>query len=74
MADTQVTTDRIPAGRYLVGYHRGFYETIGESFSRIRAAAPECKVADWLVAQNIVDQFVQSDRSEYITEIQMPIL
>ena len=74
VADTQVTTDRIPAGRYLIGYHRGFYETIGESFSRIRAAAPECKVADWLVAQNIVDQFVQSDRSEYITEIQMPIL
>ncbi len=74
VADTQVTTDQIPPGRYLIGYHRGAYETIGESFSRIRAAAPECKVADWLVAQNIVDQFVQSDRSEYITEIQMPIL
>ena len=74
IADAEVATERIPAGRYLIGYHRGFYETISESFERMKAAAPGCRVAEWIVAQNIIDQFVENNRSDYITEIQMPIL
>ena len=74
ITDAEVTTERIPAGRYLTGYHKGFYETISESFERMKAAAPNCRAADWCVAQNIIDQFVENDRSEYITEIQMPLL
>jgi len=63
----------IPAGRYLVGYHKGPYEQIQESFSRIRALFPELRIRDMVVALNIIDQFAERDSSNYITELQMQV-
>ncbi len=74
IADSEAAFGSIPAGRYLTGYHRGPYETISDSFGRMRSAAPGAKVDSWIVAQNIIDQFVENDRSQYLTEIQMPLL
>ncbi|MCI8479485.1 MAG: MerR family transcriptional regulator [Oscillibacter sp.] len=64
----------IPAGQYLVGFHQGPYEKIQESFSRIRARYPELQEGEPAVAFNIIDQFVERDNKNYITEIQMPVL
>jgi DNA-binding transcriptional MerR regulator/effector-binding domain-containing protein len=63
----------IPGGDYLVGYHRGPYETIEESFARIRTEAPGMglHVGDETVNVNIIDQFVERDARNYVTEIQM---
>ncbi|MCI9331444.1 MAG: MerR family transcriptional regulator [Oscillibacter sp.] len=64
----------IPAGQYLVGYHQGPYERIQESFDRIRSHHPEVETQDLVVDFNIIDQFVERDRDQYITEIQMLVL
>ena len=63
----------IPGGEYLVGYHRGPYEIIGGSFGRIRAAgaARGLLVSEEAVNVNIIDQFVERDPRNYVTEIQM---
>lgn len=64
----------IPAGRYLVGWHKGEYETIGETFAMMRAAHPELEFGGQTTTLNIIDQFVEKDKERYITEIQMPIV
>jgi DNA-binding transcriptional MerR regulator/effector-binding domain-containing protein len=63
----------IPAGDFVVGYHRGPYERIEESFARIRAASAELGVEAAMesINVNIIDQFVESDSGRYITEVQM---
>jgi DNA-binding transcriptional MerR regulator len=63
------------AGDYVVGYHRGPYERIGDSFSRIReeAARRRLALADETVNVNIIDQFVERDARNYVTEIQIAI-
>ena len=63
----------IPAGEYLVGYHVGAYETISRSFERMRGAHPELVFGDQIVNFNIIDQFVENERENYVTEVQMPI-
>jgi DNA-binding transcriptional MerR regulator/effector-binding domain-containing protein len=63
----------IPAGEYLVGYHRGPYEAMEASFARIRAAgaARGLLVSEEAVNVNIIDQFVERDPRNYVTEVQM---
>lgn len=64
----------IAAGDFLCGYHHGSYESIGETFLRIRKEATGICLADYCVNFNIVDQFVEHDNSRFITEVQIPIL
>jgi len=64
----------IPAGRFLCGYHQGAYEHIYESTRRIRDAGGEFDLADITVNFNIIDQFVERDSKNYITEVQIPII
>lgn len=63
----------IPAGRFLCGYHQGAYEHIYESERRIREAGKDLDLVDVTVNFNIIDQFVERDSSNYITEVQIPI-
>ncbi len=64
----------LKAGSFLCGYHHGPYETISTAFDRIREKGKNLKLADWQVNFNILDQFVESDNNQFITEIQIPIL
>lgn len=76
-ADAETPQPRIiPAGDYMVGYHRGPYECIPESFARIRDAARSrsLSLADETVNINIIDQFVERDPCKYVTEVQIRIL
>lgn len=64
----------IPAGRFLCGYHQGAYEHIYESAQRIRDAGGDLDLADVSINFNIIDQFVERDSRNYITEVQFPII
>ncbi len=64
----------IPAGTYLVGYHRGAYEQIQESFLRIRSKSTEYKLDDTILAVNIIDQFVEQNNDHYITRLEIRII
>ncbi len=64
---------RIPAGRYLYGYHHGPYQSISESIERLRKAGSPRRLAPLVVTINIVDQFVESHPENYVTELQFLI-
>ncbi len=64
---------RIPAGHYLCNYHMGPYSTIQQSISRLWEAGREKKLDDTVVTINIIDQFLESHPSNYLTELQIRI-
>ncbi len=64
----------IPAGDFLCGYHLGSYEKARDTIKRIRRSHPELVLASTALNFNIVDQFVESDRANYITSTQIRIL
>lgn len=64
----------IPGGKFLSGYHRGSYETVLKTANSMRAAYPGLRFEDRLVNFNIIDQFVEKDRTKYVTNLQIPIL
>ena len=66
----------IPAGVYYRGYHLGTYETIFDTFDRLRdiAAARGHRLQERTVSLNIIDQFVEPDCSKYLTEVQIRII
>ena len=71
---TGAATSTISAGEYLVGYHRGPYEQIQESFDRIRSYGSQYKLDDTMLAVNIIDQFVEKKNTNYMTRIEIRIL
>lgn len=68
---SEPVTSIIPAGRYLVGYHKGAYETIQQSMQRMRDAYPDYEFEPLITCFNIIDQFVEQDNENYVTQIQM---
>ncbi|MBU9728413.1 MerR family transcriptional regulator [Diplocloster modestus] len=64
----------IPEGDYLCGYHLGAYETVTQTIRKIRLSRPDLKLSDLTVNFNIVDQFVEHNNENYITNIQVRIL
>ncbi len=63
----------IEAGYFLVGYHKGPYETIKTRIAEMRASHPELKLGARVINFNIIDQFLERNNERYITEIQIPI-
>ena len=66
----------IPSGAYYCGYHEGTYETIFDTFARLRslAATHGHNLHARTVSLNIIDQFVEPDCSKYLTEVQIAII
>jgi DNA-binding transcriptional MerR regulator len=64
----------ICGGRFLCGYHQGAYETIETSFDRIREAGKGLRLEPVSISINIIDQFVERDNRNFVTEIQIPIV
>jgi DNA-binding transcriptional MerR regulator len=66
----------IPAGAYYRGYHLGTYETIYETFDRLRniAAQNGHTLQERTVSLNIIDQFVEPDCTKYLTEVEIRIM
>ena len=61
----------LPAGQYLVGYHVGPYEDMKNTFDRMHLARGDLRFSKYIVDFNIIDQFVETNSDNYITEIQM---
>lgn len=64
-------TEILPSGTYLVGYHVGPYENISETFARMHASRRDLNFSNRIVNFNIIDQFVETNSDNYITEVQM---
>lgn len=63
---------------YLVGFHRGPHEDIKNTFERMREAAPSildegCIIDENAVCIDIIDQFVEADRNNFVTKVMMKI-
>ena len=63
----------IPAGTYVVGYHKGAYEQIQDSFKRIKEWGRNLNLEDTILALNIIDQFVEQENDNYSTRIEIRI-
>ena len=66
-------TSVIPSGNYLVGYHKGPYETVEKKIEQMRESYTERRLGICAINFNIIDQFVERNNENYITEIQIPI-
>lgn len=64
----------IPEGDFLCGYHLGAYETVPDTIRRIRESRPDLAFDDLAINTNILDQFVENDSANYITQTQIRIL
>ncbi len=68
-----IETETIPAGRFICAFHQGPYAGIKDTYRRACAVFPELAHEDEHISFNIIDQFVENDSANYITEIQIPI-
>ena len=64
----------IPGGRYVCAYHVGPYTTIEKTAAKLKERYYNLHLADEWVTFNIIDQFVDSNRDNYITGVQIRIL
>ena len=69
--EENVDIHTIPAGTYVVGYHKGAYEQIQDSFKRIREWGQNLDLEDGILAVNIIDQFVEQNNENYATRIEV---
>ena len=64
---------------YLVGYHRGPHEKIRSTFKRMREMADGmldegCRLDDTEICIDIVDQFIEADKNNFVTKVMIKIL
>lgn len=65
---------RIPAQAFLCACFKGPYDATIEYGKRMRAQYAHLNLAPYFYDFNVIDQFIETDKREYITEIQIPIL
>lgn len=68
----------IPPSDYLVGFHRGSYDNIFDTFERIRLTAGALleegeEIGDEVITLNIIDQLVEEDRDKFVTKVMIQI-
>ena len=68
----------LPLDEYLVGFHHGPHENLHETFDLIREAAPgilddDCTIDDTMICIDIVDQFIEADKSNFVTKVMTKI-
>lgn len=64
----------IEGGRFLCSSFKGAYEDVIRYSDTLRQSHPALKLSGNSFHFNIIDQFIETDKNEYITEIQIPIL
>ena len=65
---------KIQAGRYLCGYHTGAYAGIQRSINALLEAGSGMRLDHTVVTINIVDQFLEANQTNYLTELQIRVL
>lgn len=76
--DYKETIRVIPPADYLVGFHCGSYETIHNTFEKMRQASEGLldegyAISDQVITINIIDQLVEEVRDNFITRVMMRI-
>ncbi len=63
----------IPGGEYLCAYHKGPYSRIYDTMDRLSRYAGQKneRLSDEALMLNIIDQFVELDPENYVTEVQI---
>lgn len=66
----------IPGGKMLRCFYKGPHEVIGNQVIAMITYAKRhgIKLAGYSIHYNIIDQFVESDPNQYVTELQIPIV
>ncbi len=66
----------LPKGKYLIAYHKGHWNTIGEAYERIFDYKRKHNIVtdDTYIECDMIDNLVVPDMEEYITEISVRIL
>lgn len=62
-------------GRYLTGYHKGSWSTVGETYERMLACSREQELSlqEEFVERYVIDGFTASSEEDFITEITVGI-
>ena len=62
-------------GRYLTGYHKGSWSTVGETYERMLACSREQELClqEEFVERYVIDGFTASSEEDFITEITVGI-
>ena len=62
-------------GRYLTGYHKGAWDTVGEAYERMLAYSREQAISlqEEFVERYVIDGFTASSEEDFITEITVGI-
>lgn len=62
-------------GRYLTGYHKGAWDTVGEAYERMLAYSREQEISlqEEFVERYVIDGFTASSEEDFITEITVGI-
>lgn len=71
--DPQIT-QCIPTGNYLVAFHKGPYERVDKRIQQLREEFSHHRLSVCAINFNIIDQFVEQDSENYITEIDIQIM
>ena len=64
----------VPSQKFLCFYHCGPYSLIIDSVTKIRNEYSYLSLSHDFICVNIVDQFLESDDSQFITQVQIPVL
>lgn len=68
----------LPVDEYLIGYHKGPHDKIRETFKRMETASEEMlnegsRLDETKICIDIIDQFIEADRNNYVTKILIKI-
>ena len=64
------------AGNYLVAYHRGGFETMGETYQKlfVYAKAHHICLAEWIFEEMMLDQLSIQEEDEYLLKLSVKVL
>ncbi len=64
------------AGSYLVAYHRGGFETVGETYRKLfaYAEAHRLSLAEWIFEEMLLDQLSIREEQEYLLKLSVQVL
>lgn len=72
---SQIPCRILAPGRYLTGYHKGSWDTVGEAYERMLAYSREQEISlqEEFVERYVIDGFTASSEEDFITEITVGI-
>ena len=69
----------LPLDEYLVCFHKGPFEKVRETFSRMEQAAPGileegCSLDDTRICIDIIDKFIEANKNNFVTKVMIKVI